>query len=63
MNVHGWSAPEVGETIERAGEVGRRLNSSAALAPSIGGLWLFNVARGRLDKGEENSDHLFRIAR
>ena len=63
MNVHGWSAPEVGETIERAGRVGRRLNSSAALAPAIAGLWLFNIARGRLDRGEENSDHLFRIAR
>ena len=63
MSVHGWSAPEVGETIERAGEVGRRLDSSAALAPSIAGLWLFNIARGRLDKGEENSDHLFRISR
>jgi predicted ATPase len=63
MSVHGWSAPEVGETIERAGRVGQRLNSSAALAPSIAGLWLFNIARGRLDKGQENSDHLFRIAR
>jgi predicted ATPase len=63
MNVLGWSALEVGETVERAGEVGRRLNSSAALAPAIAGLWLFNIARGRFDKGEENSDHLFRIAR
>jgi class 3 adenylate cyclase/predicted ATPase len=63
MNVHGWSAPEIGQTVERAGEVGLRLNSHAALAPIIAGLWLFNIGRGRYDKGDENSHHLFRIAR
>jgi DNA-binding response OmpR family regulator/class 3 adenylate cyclase/predicted ATPase len=63
MSLHGWSASEVGETIERAGDVARGLRSSADLAPSIANLWSFNVARGRYDRAEENSRDLFRIAR
>jgi predicted ATPase len=38
MLVHGWSAPEVSEAIERATQVGRRFESSADLAPSIANL-------------------------
>lgn len=63
MSTHGWWASEVGETIERAGEVARGLKSSAELAPSIANLWSFNIARGRYDRAEENSRDLFRIAR
>ena len=62
MDVYGRSAPEVGEVVERAAEVGRRLESSADLAPSIANLWLFNLARGRLDRADEISADLFRIA-
>jgi tetratricopeptide (TPR) repeat protein len=63
MNVHGRSAPEVGEAVERAAEVGGRLESSADLAPSIANLWLFSYYRGRLDRADEICSDLFRIAR
>ena len=63
MNVHGWSATEVGQSLERAAEVGRRLPSSADLAPSIVNLYLFNIVRGRLDRCDEISADLFRMGR
>jgi class 3 adenylate cyclase/predicted ATPase len=63
MGVHGWSAPEVGEVVERAATVGRRLESSAELAPAIANLWIFNASRGRFDRAAEISDDLFRMAR
>jgi predicted ATPase len=63
MSVHGWAAAEVGEVVERAAEVGRRLESSQELAPSIANLWVFHYACGRLDAAEKISDDLFRIAR
>jgi predicted ATPase len=63
MSVYGWSAPEVGEAIERATLVGHRLQSSADLAPSIVNLWFFNVYLGRLDRSDRISADLFRIAR
>jgi class 3 adenylate cyclase/predicted ATPase len=62
MSVHGWSAPEVGDVVEQAAEVGRRLESSTDIAPAIANLWLFNSARGRLDRCSEISADLFRIA-
>jgi class 3 adenylate cyclase len=61
MSIHGWSAPEVGEVVERAAEVGRGLPSSSELAPAIANLWIFNVARGRLDRAAEISADVFRI--
>jgi class 3 adenylate cyclase/predicted ATPase len=63
MNVHGRSATEVGDTIERAAQIGRRLESSADLAPTIANLWRFNLGRGRFDRADEISADLFRIAR
>jgi class 3 adenylate cyclase/predicted ATPase len=63
MSIYGWSAPEVGDAVERAAAVGRRLESSADLAPSIANLWLYNISRARLDRAEEISSDLFRIAR
>jgi predicted ATPase len=62
MSVHGWTTPEAGEAVERAAAVGRRLESSADLAPSIANLWLYNVAQARLDRANEISTDLFRIA-
>jgi hypothetical protein len=62
MNVHGWSAPEVGDVVEQAADVGRRLESSTDIASAMANLWLFNVARGRLDRCGEISADLFRIA-
>jgi predicted ATPase len=63
ISVHGRSAPEAGEAIERAVEVGRRLESSADLAPSIANLWFFTMARGRIDRADEISADLFNMAR
>jgi class 3 adenylate cyclase len=63
MTVHGWSAPEAGEAVERAAAVGRRLESSREQAPVIANLWMINSARGRLDRAEEISGDLFRMAR
>jgi class 3 adenylate cyclase/predicted ATPase len=63
MSLHGWSAPEVGEVVERAAEIGRQLESSPDLAPAIANLWIFNTARGRLDRAEEISADVTRIAR
>jgi hypothetical protein len=38
MSIYGWSAPAVGDAVERAAAVGRQLESSADLAPSIANL-------------------------
>jgi class 3 adenylate cyclase/predicted ATPase len=63
MHIYGWSSPEAAEAIERAASLARRIESSAELAPSIANLWLLNHGRGRLDRAEEISGDLFRIAR
>ena len=63
MGVHGWSAPQAGEVVERAAEIGRRLENSPDIAPAIANLWLFNLSRGRIDRAEEISADLFRMAR
>jgi class 3 adenylate cyclase/predicted ATPase len=63
MSVHGWTAPEAGEVVERAAEIGHRLASSADLAPAIANLCLFNLARGRLDRAAEIAVDVFRIGR
>jgi len=62
MSVRGRSVPEVGEVVERAAQVGRRVDSSADLAPFIANLWMFNVGQGRFDRADEISLDLFRIA-
>jgi class 3 adenylate cyclase/predicted ATPase len=62
MTVHGWSATEVGEVVERAAQIGRQLESSPELAPAIANLWIFNASRGRVDRCEEISADLFRMA-
>ena len=63
MSIYGWSAPEVGDAVEHAAAVGRRLESSADLAPSVANLWLYNFSQARLDRADEISADLFRIAR
>lgn len=63
MSIHGWAAPAVGEVLERATNVARQLEASRDLAAPLTSLWLFRYARGELDKSEEISDELFRIAR
>ena len=63
MNVHGLAAPEVGAVVERAADVGRRLESSQELAPSIANLWIFEFSNGRIDAAEKISDDILRIGR
>jgi predicted ATPase len=63
MAVYGWAAPEAGAVVERAAELGRRLPSSAEIAPAIANLWIYNAASGRFDRADEISTDLFRIAR
>jgi tetratricopeptide (TPR) repeat protein len=63
MAAQGWSAPEVGEVVERAASIGRLLPSSPELAPAVANLWIFNIARGRGDRAKEIAADLFRIAR
>jgi class 3 adenylate cyclase/predicted ATPase len=62
MNVHGWSAPEAGNALERAGEAARRLKSSADLVPLLTNVFLFNMNFGKYDQGDTISADLFRIA-
>jgi class 3 adenylate cyclase/tetratricopeptide (TPR) repeat protein len=62
MGVHGWAAAEVGEVVERASELGRQLDSSEEIAPSIANLWIFHYSNGRLDAAEKVSHDLLRIA-
>jgi hypothetical protein len=50
------------EAVERAAAVGRRLESSADLAPSIANLWLYNWAQAQFDRADKISADLFRIA-
>jgi hypothetical protein len=63
MAVQGWSAPDVGEVVERAAATGRLLPSSPELAPAVANLWIFNIASGRGDRATEIAADLFRIAR
>ena len=63
MNVHGWSAPQVGIAFERAEHLARELESSIDLAPSLAGLWLFRTARGQFSRAEEITKELFNVAR
>jgi class 3 adenylate cyclase/predicted ATPase len=63
MSVHGWAAPDVGVLVERAAIVARRLDSSVELAPPLAGLWLLYTSRGQLDRAEDISVELFKIAR
>jgi class 3 adenylate cyclase/predicted ATPase len=62
MSVYGWAAQEAGEIVERAAEIGRRLDSSREIAPAVANLWIFNVGLGRIDRAEEISADLFRMA-
>jgi class 3 adenylate cyclase/predicted ATPase len=62
MGVYGWSAQEAGEVVERAAEIGRRLDSSPEIAPAVANLWIFNIGRGRLDRAAEIGTDLFRMA-
>jgi len=63
MNVHGWSAPEVGVAFERAEDLARQLESSLELAPPLAGLWLFHTSRGQFSRANEITNELFNVAR
>lgn len=63
MAVFGWSAPEAGEVVERAVEVGRRLDRSSEMASAMVNLWFFTVVGGRIDDADKISAELFQMAR
>src|SRR5262249_60228739 len=63
VRIDGGAGAEVGDAVEHAAAVGRRLESSADLAPSVANLWLYNFSQARLDRADEISADLFRIAR
>jgi class 3 adenylate cyclase len=62
MNVHGWSAPDVGTAFERAECLARQLDSSVDLAPPLVGLWLFRTARGQFSHAEVIANEVFNLA-
>jgi class 3 adenylate cyclase/predicted ATPase len=62
MSVHGWTAPEVGGSFERAEHLARELESSIDLAPPLAGLWLFHTARGQFSRADEITKELFNVA-
>jgi predicted ATPase len=62
MNVHGWSAPEVGVVFPRAEDLARQLESSIDLAPPLAGLWSFHLARGQFSRADEMTNELFNVA-
>jgi class 3 adenylate cyclase/predicted ATPase/tRNA A37 threonylcarbamoyladenosine biosynthesis protein TsaE len=63
MSVRGWAAPEVGEILERATNVAQQFETSRDLAAPLTSLWLFRFTRGELDRAEQISVEIFRIAR
>jgi class 3 adenylate cyclase/predicted ATPase len=62
MSVHGWAAPEVGKVLERATNVAKQLETSRDLAAPLTSLWLFRFTRGELDRADEISEEIFRVA-
>jgi len=62
MTVQGWATPEVGEVLERATVVAKQLETSRDLASPLTSLWLFRFTRGELDRADQISDEIFRIA-
>jgi class 3 adenylate cyclase/predicted ATPase len=63
MSVHGWGAPETQASFERAREIGRETGNLPALVAPLLGLWIVNIHRGRLDRGDAASQELFDVAR
>jgi DNA-binding SARP family transcriptional activator/predicted ATPase len=57
----GYSAPEVGETYERALELSKRLENHNILAILIGA-WLFHAVRGDLEKAHQLSRDFVAVA-
>ena len=62
MTIHGWTAPEVGITFERAERLARELERSKDLAPPLAGLWLYHTARGQFSRADEITQELFKVA-
>jgi class 3 adenylate cyclase/predicted ATPase len=62
MSIHGWAAPQVGEVLERATNVAKQLETSRDLAAPLTGLWLFRFTRGELDRADQISEEIFRLA-
>lgn len=57
----GYSAPEVGETYERALDIARRLDDRNIFA-ILSGVWVFHTVRGRLEEARQFSLEFLRLA-
>ena len=61
VTTEGYSAPEVGETYERALQLTRRFDNQNIFA-ILSGLWAFHIVRGDLKKAHEFSLEYLRLA-
>ena len=63
MQLRGWGAREVEEAYGRARALCTERPASPQLFPSLFNLWIFYIARGRLDAAQELVGRLFELAR
>ncbi len=61
VTTEGYSAPEVGETYERALELSRRLGNRNIFV-ILSGVWVFHAVRGNLERARQVSLELLTIA-
>ncbi|MGI8959715.1 MAG: hypothetical protein ACR2IV_08160 [Bryobacteraceae bacterium] len=61
VTTEGYSAPEVGETYERALDFSRRLDDRNIFA-ILSGVWVFHIVRGDLEKARQFSLEFLRLA-
>jgi adenylate cyclase len=61
VTTEGYSAPEVGETYERALDLARRIEDRNIFA-TLSGAWVFHIVRGDLEKSRQFSLEFLRIA-
>jgi DNA-binding SARP family transcriptional activator/predicted ATPase len=61
VTTEGYSAPEVGETYERALALSRRLDNRNIFA-ILSGAWVFHIVRGDLEQAREFSLEFLRVA-
>jgi class 3 adenylate cyclase/tetratricopeptide (TPR) repeat protein len=59
---HGWAAPEIGETCQRAIELARRIEAKDRMYPSFWGLWTNQFVAGRLHEAIDSATQLLTMA-
>jgi DNA-binding winged helix-turn-helix (wHTH) protein/predicted ATPase len=63
MQIRGWGAPEVEEAYALARELCQKHGATQQLFPALWNLWVFYIARGRIDKARTLADTLTEQAR